>query len=241
MVNYDLPWNPNRLEQRFGRIHRIGQTEVCHLWNLVGQRDTRGRRLPKRLLEKLETARETLGGKVYDVLGELFEDTTAEATSSWKRSATAKGPRFATICSGRSTARSISTRSTTSSPATSSPGRASIPATVRGVRDVMERAAVSPTPASSHRLLLRGCVRGSRRPDAPAGEGPQPRSRVSRRLLRDRDRLIGRGDPVLERYRRICFDKALCLRPAAGGPGGAGPPSSRRADRSHPGTLPGSA
>ena len=35
MINYDLPWNPNRLEQRFGRIHRIGQTEVCHLWNLV--------------------------------------------------------------------------------------------------------------------------------------------------------------------------------------------------------------
>ena len=34
MVNYDLPWNPNRIEQRFGRIHRIGQTEVCHLWNL---------------------------------------------------------------------------------------------------------------------------------------------------------------------------------------------------------------
>ena len=40
MVNYDLPWNPNRLEQRFGRIHRIGQTEVCHLWNLVA-RETR--------------------------------------------------------------------------------------------------------------------------------------------------------------------------------------------------------
>src|SRR5262249_36684520 len=35
MVNYDLPWNPNRIEQRFGRIHRIGQTEVCHLWNLI--------------------------------------------------------------------------------------------------------------------------------------------------------------------------------------------------------------
>ena len=40
MVNYDLPWNPNRIEQRFGRIHRIGQTEVCHLWNLVAD-DTR--------------------------------------------------------------------------------------------------------------------------------------------------------------------------------------------------------
>jgi superfamily II DNA/RNA helicase len=35
MVNYDLQWNPNRIEQRFGRIHRIGQTEVCRLWNLV--------------------------------------------------------------------------------------------------------------------------------------------------------------------------------------------------------------
>jgi Superfamily II DNA and RNA helicases len=38
MVNYDLPWNPNRIEQRFGRIHRIGQTEVCHLWNMVAPR-----------------------------------------------------------------------------------------------------------------------------------------------------------------------------------------------------------
>ncbi len=46
MVNYDLPWNPNRLEQRFGRIHRIGQTEVCHLWNLVAAADPRGRGLP---------------------------------------------------------------------------------------------------------------------------------------------------------------------------------------------------
>ena len=41
MVNYDLPWNPNRLEQRFGRIHRIGQTEVCHLWNLVAAETAR--------------------------------------------------------------------------------------------------------------------------------------------------------------------------------------------------------
>ena len=42
MVNYDLPWNPNRLEQRFGRIHRIGQTEVCHLWNLVANETREG-------------------------------------------------------------------------------------------------------------------------------------------------------------------------------------------------------
>jgi SNF2 family DNA or RNA helicase len=72
MVNYDLPWNPNRLEQRFGRIHRIGQTEVCHLWNLIAG-ETREGQVYARLLEKLETAREALGGRVYDVLGELFE------------------------------------------------------------------------------------------------------------------------------------------------------------------------
>ena len=74
MVNYDLPWNPNKIEQRFGRIHRIGQTEVCHLWNLVAA-DTREGEVYARLLEKLETAREALGGRVYDVLGELFEGT----------------------------------------------------------------------------------------------------------------------------------------------------------------------
>ena len=43
MVNYDLPWNPNRLEQRFGRIHRIGQQEVCHLWNLVAKETREGK------------------------------------------------------------------------------------------------------------------------------------------------------------------------------------------------------
>ena len=57
MVNYDLPWNPNKIEQRFGRIHRIGQTEVCHLWNLVAA-DTREGAVYARLLEKLEAARE---------------------------------------------------------------------------------------------------------------------------------------------------------------------------------------
>jgi superfamily II DNA or RNA helicase len=74
MVNYDLPWNPNRLEQRFGRIHRIGQSEVCHLWNLVAK-DTREGQVYVRLLEKLDEEREALGGQVFDVLGQLtFEE-----------------------------------------------------------------------------------------------------------------------------------------------------------------------
>lgn len=70
MVNYDLPWNPNRLEQRFGRIHRIGQTEVCFLWNLVAK-DTREGDVYLKLLEKLSEAKAALGGQVFDVLGKL--------------------------------------------------------------------------------------------------------------------------------------------------------------------------
>lgn len=73
MVNYDLPWNPNRLEQRFGRIHRIGQTEVCHCWNLVASK-TREGDVYSRLLEKLEEERKALGGKVFNILGSLLFD-----------------------------------------------------------------------------------------------------------------------------------------------------------------------
>lgn len=72
MVNYDLPWNPNRIEQRFGRIHRIGQHEVCHLWNLVAT-DTREGDVFLRLLDKIEQQRRAYRGKVFDVLGEAFE------------------------------------------------------------------------------------------------------------------------------------------------------------------------
>ena len=73
MVNYDLPWNPNRIEQRFGRIHRIGQTEVCHLWNMVAV-ETREGEVFNRLFTKLEEERKALGGKVFDILGESFYD-----------------------------------------------------------------------------------------------------------------------------------------------------------------------
>ena len=70
MINYDLPWNPNRLEQRFGRIHRIGQRSECNLWNLVAK-DTREGDVFTRLFEKLERERAALGGKVFDVLGKV--------------------------------------------------------------------------------------------------------------------------------------------------------------------------
>ncbi len=75
MVNYDLPWNPNRLEQRFGRVHRIGQTEVCHLWNIVAA-ETREGAVWHRLLEKIVVECAALKGKVFDILGDVFEGTS---------------------------------------------------------------------------------------------------------------------------------------------------------------------
>jgi superfamily II DNA or RNA helicase len=76
MVNYDLPWNPNRLEQRFGRIHRIGQRDQCHLWNLVAD-GTREGEVFLRLLNKLEQQREALGtDAVFDVLGKVLQGQT---------------------------------------------------------------------------------------------------------------------------------------------------------------------
>ena len=74
MVNYDIPWNPARLEQRMGRIHRYGQErDPVVIVNLVAGA-TREGQVMKRLLEKLELIREQLGSdKVFDVIGRLFE------------------------------------------------------------------------------------------------------------------------------------------------------------------------
>lgn len=73
MINYDLPWNPNRIEQRFGRIHRIGQRHTCLMYNLVAE-GTREGEVWKRLLDKLDQEKETLQGKVFDVLGQVSYD-----------------------------------------------------------------------------------------------------------------------------------------------------------------------
>ena len=74
MVNYDIPWNPARLEQRMGRIHRYGQThDPVVVVNLVAG-STREGRVLKTLLDKLETIRRQLqSSKVFDVVGRIFE------------------------------------------------------------------------------------------------------------------------------------------------------------------------
>jgi hypothetical protein len=77
MVNYDLPWNPNRLEQRMGRIYRYGQTRDCFVFNMIYP-DTREGEVLRRLMEKLERMRERLGDTVYDVVGTLLEGVHLE-------------------------------------------------------------------------------------------------------------------------------------------------------------------
>ena len=207
MVNYDLPWNPNRIEQRFGRIHRIGQTEVCHLWNLVAE-ETREGDVYRTLLEKLEQARQSLGGQVFDVLGKMqFEgkplrDLLIEAIRYGERpevrarltqvvSNAFDKVQLQDLLEERALAHDTMDASR-----------------VFRVREDMERAEarrLQPHYIESFFLeafrRLGGTVkqRESRRYEVTHVPAP----------VRNRDRLIGVGEPVLSRYERIAFEKAL--------------------------------
>ncbi len=72
MINYDIPWNPNRLEQRMGRIHRYGQTKEVYIVNLAAE-DTREGKVLLKLFDKIKQIQDALGkDKVFDVLGEIL-------------------------------------------------------------------------------------------------------------------------------------------------------------------------
>jgi SNF2 family DNA or RNA helicase len=78
MINYDIPWNPTRLEQRMGRIHRYGQMKDVYIFNLVAENTREGEVLIK-LLDKIEEIKEKLGSdKVFDVIGDIFESKRLE-------------------------------------------------------------------------------------------------------------------------------------------------------------------
>ncbi|WP_201766892.1 helicase-related protein [Rhodopirellula europaea] len=206
MVNYDLPWNPNRLEQRFGRIHRIGQTEVCHLWNLVAG-ETREGAVFQRLLEKLDVEREALGGAVFDVLGqaidgkqlrEMLRDAMlynslpeVKAQLFEKVDGAVAHERLQDLIENQSLA-----------------GETMDTSRVRQIRDDMERAnarRLQPhyisTFFQSALELLGGAMR----------ERETDRYEITRvpGIVRSRDRVIGTRESVLKKYQRSTFKKEL--------------------------------
>lgn len=74
LINWDIPWNPNRLEQRMGRIHRYGQSDDVWVYNLVAQNTREGSVLEK-VLSKMDIMREQMGSdRVYDVIDDWLED-----------------------------------------------------------------------------------------------------------------------------------------------------------------------
>jgi len=204
MVNYDLPWNPNRLEQRFGRIHRIGQEDVCHLWNLVAK-DTREGEVYLRLLEKLEAEREALGGKVFDVLGQLFEkralrdllmeavrygnDPAVRARLTQTVDMAADHERICKLLETRALVHD--SMDTTR---------------IRAIREEMERA---------HARRLQPNFIQAFFSEAFSRMGGKMHRREPGRfeithvpaVIRERDRQVGTGAPILKQYERVAFEK----------------------------------
>jgi len=207
MVNYDLPWNPNRIEQRFGRIHRIGQTEVCHLWNLVAD-ETREGDVYRTLLDKLEQARQTLGGQVFDVLGRLQfegkplrelliqairygEQPDVRARLNQVVASAFDPSQLQDLLEERALAHDAMDASR-----------------VYRIREEMERAeARRLQPHYIESFFLEGFQRLG-----GAAKQREPRRYEVTHVpapVRNRDRLIGIGEPVLPRYERIAFEKEL--------------------------------
>jgi superfamily II DNA or RNA helicase len=211
MVNYDLPWNPNKIEQRFGRIHRIGQNEVCHLWNLIAA-NTREGAVFQRLLDKIEQQRAAYQGKVFDVLGDAFENQPL-------RVLLIEAIRYGDQPEIRARLDTV------------------IDETVgQGLDELIAERALN------HEVLAEADVEAIRRRlEEAQARRLQPHyveafflaafahlgGRISRReagryeithvpvKIRDRDRQIGRGAPVLPKYERITFERERIRIPGA--------------------------
>ena len=208
MVNYDLPWNPNRLEQRFGRIHRIGQTEVCHLWNLVSK-ETREGAVFQRLFEKLEEERAALGGKVFDILGKANFDNRS------LRDLLVEAIRYGNAPETRAKLYQVVDRALDKD----------------ALRNLLEERALTEDTMDVHRVMaireeMERMEAHKLQPhfieafflEAFKSLGGVIRKRETGRYeilsvpykVRSRDQLIGFGVPVASKYERICFDKAYC-------------------------------
>ena len=208
MINYDLPWNPNRLEQRFGRIHRIGQTEVCHLWNLVAQ-ETREGFVFQRLFQKLEEERQALGGKVFDILGKMTFDNKS------LRDLLIEAVRYGNDSKVKDRLNQVVDSSLDQG----------------ALRKLIEERALTDDVMDVHAVMeikedIERIEAHKLQPhfieaffvEAFRSVGGKIRQRESGRYeitsvpyaVRNRDMQIGYGEPVLHRYERVCFDKIYC-------------------------------
>ncbi len=211
MVNYDLPWNPNRLEQRFGRIHRIGQTEVCHCWNLVASK-TREGDVYHRLLEKLEEERKALGGKVFDILGKLlFDDKPLrhllmEAIRYGDRPEVRERlNQVVDNAMDRNKLRDLIEEHALAHDSMDA-------SRVREIREDMERAEARRLQPHFVRAFF---TEAFTRLDGTLRERETKRYEATHvpAVIRHRNRIIGVRDPVLTRYERLSFDKELISLP----------------------------
>ncbi len=208
MINYDLPWNPNRLEQRFGRIHRIGQTEVCHLWNLVSK-ETREGSVFQCLFDKLEEERAALGGKVFDILGDMTFDNKP------LRELLIEAIRYGNDPEVRKRLwevvdHSMNTDKFRELIADNALTEDSMDVTkVMEIRAEMER-------MEAHKLQPHFIEAFFIQAFKTLGGRIHKRERGRYEIstvpfaIRNRDMQIGFGEPVLNRYERICFEKEDC-------------------------------
>ena len=203
VINYDLPWNPNRIEQRFGRVHRIGQREVCHMWNLVAQ-DTREADVHMRLWEKIEEQRRAYKGQVFDVLG-------AALSGKDLRGLLIEAIRYGERPEVRDRLHQVIDAKIGDGLDKLIEAEA-LSAEVLGHADV-ERIRIQMEEAQARRLqphYIREFFVG-----AFEHLGGRIRAREPKRfeisnvpaVIRNRDRLIGAGSPVVARYQRVTFEK----------------------------------
>lgn len=207
MVNYDLPWNPNRLEQRFGRIHRIGQTEVCHLWNLVAN-ETREGEVFQKLFDKLEIEKQALGGKVFDILGEAFENTSLKdlliEAIRYGESPETKAKLTQVIEGALDTEhlREILRRNALVEQHMSIQD-------LYSVKEEMDKAEARKLQPYFIRGFFSEAFQGLQGEMRPRESGRYEVRHVPA-VIRERDRVIGETrTPVLKKYERICFEKGL--------------------------------
>lgn len=208
MINYDLPWNPNRLEQRFGRIHRIGQTEVCHLWNLVAS-ETREGFVFQRLFAKLEEERQALGGKVFDILGKMTFDNRP------LRDLLIEAVRYGSDPGVRARLNQVVDNTV---------NRGEFEKIIResaltdDVMDVYKVMAIKEDMERIEAHKLQPHFIEAFFAEAFQSVGGRMRRREKGRYeitsvpfaVRSRDAQTGCGQPVLSRYERVCFDKEYC-------------------------------